>query len=635
MKTVEDHQRLWYRRTFSLPSDWTGKRILLNFGAVDWQATVWVNQIEVGSHKGGFDPFSFDITNALTGSDEQEIVVAVWDPTGKDGKAHGKQVTKPGGIMYTSCTGIWQSVWLEPVSDQYIKSFKITNDIDAGKIAVTIDCSAAAVNCKVIADAYEGSQLRARAAGETTKRLTLWIDKPKLWSPDSPYLYSLELTLTDTANRKLDTIEGYFAMRKISIAKDDNGFNRIILNNKQIFQYGPLDQGYWPDGLYTPPTDEALRYDIQQLKLLGCNMIRKHVKVEMPRWYYWCDKLGMLVWQDMPSVKGIIPNKIPGAAEQFEQELKRMIDTLYNHPSIVMWIPFNEGWGQFDIERITEWIKEYDPTRLVNGASGWRDRGAGDIRDVHLYPGPTAPMNEPDRASVLGEFGGLGLPIQGHIWSEKSWGYKKFKTTRELNAAYLQLLDQMIPYIAGGLCGAVYTQTSDIETEVNGLMTYDRAITKIDPKTAEPAARRLYLPPAKFTAIIPSPGKNPWRYTFEQPGDNWRSTDFDDSAWKQSFEGLRSSSTVEKPPIGTEWPKGPIWLRSNFTLTNTNFLDPQLIVYHNRAKVKIYLNSSLIEPPYKIEPKMLKTGQNCLALHCQSIRSYGYYIDVNLVEFLR
>jgi hypothetical protein len=635
MKTVQDDQRLWYRRTFSLPREWAGKRILLNFGAVDWQATVWINGTELGSHSGGFDPFTIDITDALSNFGQQEVVLAVWDPTGKDGRAHGKQAREPGGIMFTSCTGIWQSVWLEPVSSQHMRSFKTTNDIDAGKISVTVDCSGTADNCKVIADVYEGSRIKARAAGKATKGLTLWIDKPRLWSPDSPYLYDLKLTLRDTANRQLDTVEGYFAMRKISIARDENGFNRILLNNKLIFQYGPLDQGYWPEGLYTAPTDEALRYDIEQLRLLGCNMIRKHVKVEMARWYYWCDKLGMLVWQDMPSVKGQIPNRIPGAAKQFEHELKRMIETLYNHPSIVMWICFNEGWGQYDLGRITQWVKQYDPTRLVDGASGWRDRGTGDIRDVHLYPGPTAPMNEPDRASILGEFGGLGLPIQGHLWSKKSWGYKRFETREELNAAYLQLLDRMIPYIAGGLCGAVYTQTSDIEAEVNGLMTYDRAITKIDPNTAALAARRLYLPPAKFTVIAPSSNKDPWRYTFEQPGDNWRSPGFDDSTWQQSFAGLRSSSPIEKPPIGTEWPKGPIWLRRNFTLSRIDYLDPRLIVYHNRTNVQIHLNGNPIKAPYKIEPEMLNTGQNCLAVHCQSIRSYGYYIDVYLVEFLR
>jgi hypothetical protein len=287
-------------------------------------------------------------------------------------------------------------------------------------------------------------------------------------------------------------------MRKISLGKDKAGITRIFLNNKPLFMFGLLDQGWWPDGLYTAPTDEALRYDIEVTKKLGFNVARKHVKVEPARWYYWCDKLGLLVWQDMPSGDRYIGRDDPDiqrsdeSARQFELELKRIINAFGNHPSIVMWVPFNEGWGQYETERIVELIKQYDPTRLVNNASGWADRGVGDVHDIHNYPGPTAPLSESNRASVLGEFGGLGLPVKGHTWQdEKNWGYRSFETRQELTEAYLNLLSELRPLIERGLSAAIYTQTTDVEIEVNGLMTYDRAIIKMDARRIADANRKV------------------------------------------------------------------------------------------------------------------------------------------------
>ena len=411
MKPVGEENRLWYRRTFEIPRKWANQSVLLHFGAVDWDTTVWINGKKVGSHRGGYDPFTFDITDALNDGGAQEIVLSVWDPTNTGYQPRGKQVKKPGGIWYTAVTGIWQTVWAEPVSEMHIKSLKIVTDIDAETAYVTAICSQGTIGYRVEAQAKDGWFTKAKGKGEAGEEIVLKIKKPKLWSPDSPFLYELKITLKNDKGKTVDAVSSYFGMRKISLGKDEEGITRIFLNNKPLFMFGPLDQGWWPDGLYTAPTDEALRYDIDVLKKLGCNMLRKHVKVEPARLYYWCDKLGLLVWQDMPNgdkhIRGNEPDlkRSEESASQFELELKRVIYTFRNHPCIVMWVPFNEGWGQYDTGRIVNLIKELDPTRLVNNTSGWADRGVGDVHDIHRYPGPAAPPTEEDRAAVLGEFG--------------------------------------------------------------------------------------------------------------------------------------------------------------------------------------------------------------------------------------
>ena len=491
MKPVGEENRLWYRRTFEVPATWANKRILLHFEAVDWDTTVWVDSQQVGTHRGGYDPFTFDITDALKDTGPQQIVLSVWDPIDTGNQPRGKQVKKPHGIWYTSVTGIWQTVWLEPVNKAHIESLKIATDIDAELVRITASCSDAAAGLRIQAEAKAPAFTTGKFTAEAGREIILPVKNPKLWSPDSPFLYELKVEITDTAGAiEYDAVEGYFGMRKISLGKNKAGINRLFLNNKPLFQYGPLDQGWWPDGLYTAPTDDALRYDIEVLKKLACNMMRKHVKVEPRRFYYWCDKLGLLVWQDMPSAK----NKSDTDKKQFELELGRLIETHCNHPSIVMWVPFNEGWGQYDTKRLAKWIKQSDPTRLVNNASGWKDHGAGDVHDVHKYPGPDAPPNELNRAAVLGEFGGLGLPVKGHTWQdEKNWGYRKYETRQELTNAYLDLLTKLRPLIEGGLSAAVYTQTTDVEIEINGLMTYDRAMVKMDSEKIPPANKTLYL----------------------------------------------------------------------------------------------------------------------------------------------
>jgi len=500
-KSVGETNQLWYQRTFSIPENWKNKQIKLNFGAVDWETKVWVNGKKIGSHRGGYDSFSFDITDALNKTGNQEVVISVWDPVDAGTQPRGKQVKNPRGIWYTSVTGIWQTVWIEPANKANIESIKINPDIDAALVNITAITSESATDLNIILQVKADGKTIKEAKTRTGETAFVPIKNPKLWSPESPFLYDLNVILQDANGNTLDEITSYFGMRKIALGKDEKGLTRLMLNNKFVFQFGPLDQGWWPDGLYTAPTDEALRYDIEVTKKLGFNMARKHVKIEPNRWYYWCDKLGLLVWQDMPSGDKYIRRDQPDikrskkSAEQFELELKQLIANFGNHPSIVLWVPFNEGWGQYDTPRIVDYIKTLDPSRLVINTSGWADRGVGDVFDIHSYPGPAMPNPEESRAIVLGEFGGLGLPLKGHTWQdENNWGYRSYKDTDELTAAYRELIKKLYPFVANGLSAAVYTQTTDVEIEVNGLMTYDRAIIKMNPGNLH-KINLGYLPP--------------------------------------------------------------------------------------------------------------------------------------------
>jgi hypothetical protein len=655
MKAVGEENRLWYRRTFDVPRNWLGRRKLLHFGAVDWDATVWVNGKEVGSHRGGYDPFSLDITAALKDDGPQEIVVSVWDPTNTGYQPRGKQVLKPGGIWYTAVTGIWQTVWLEPVPPASIAGIEITPSIDANTLKLIVH--ARGVNMEthmaekyaVQAEAFDGTKKVSSGVHYIDSPIELKLEKPKLWSPDSPFLYDLKITLSKQEN-DLDQVSSYFGMRKIEVEKDKEGINRLQLNNEVLFQFGPLDQGWWPDGLYTAPTDEALKYDIEVTKKLGMNMARKHVKVEPDRWYYWCDKLGLMVWQDMPSGDKYIGRNDPDttrteeSAKQFDTELTRIIEAFRNHPSIVMWVPFNEGWGQFDTPRVVDMIKKLDPTRLVDNASGWTDRGVGDVHDIHRYPGPAAPPTEENRAAVLGEFGGLGLPIKGHTWQdEKNWGYRSYKTREELTDAYVALIDNLRSLISEGLCAGVYTQTTDVEVEVNGMMTYDRAMIKTDAKKAAAANRGLYLPPPVVKTIVPTSQQQPqsWRYTTSQPGDGWERENFDDSAWQKGQGGFGTEGTPGAV-VRTQWKTSDIWLRRTFELKIENLGRPQLLIHHDED-AEVYINGQLIA---KLEgyassyvrmaidekaAKALRAGANCLAIHCRQTTG-GQYIDAGIVN---
>mgnify|MGYP001825421846 CR=1 FL=1 len=498
---LSPRQSLWYRCNFEIPENWNSKNILLNFGAVDWEATVYVNGVEIGSHQGGYDPFSFDITPALKASGEQELVVSVWDPTSEGTQARGKQVTKPGGIWYTPVSGIWQTVWLEPVSQQSISSLKITPDIDNRQLRVTArGRTGLTEDYEIKVEAFEDEVQVATAKGKLNSALILSIEGARLWSPDNPYLYDLKVSL-EKKGRKVDEVSSYFAMRKISVGITADGHERLFLNNQPLFQLGTLDQGWWPGGLYTAPSDEALKYDIKITKESGFNMIRKHVKVEPARWYYHCDRMGMLVWQDMPNgdkgadwrgpsgYDGREMQRSAQSAHQYRKEWKEIMDDFHHFPSIVMWVPFNEAWGQFNTVEIINWTMDHDPSRLVNGPSGGNFFPAGHTVDQHQYPGPGmpdlqlhAPRITSGRVLVLGEFGGLGLPIEEHLWqSDKNWGYRNYDDRGELLNNYRDLISKIPSLIEKGLAAAIYTQTTDVEGEVNGLMTYDRAIIKMDP----------------------------------------------------------------------------------------------------------------------------------------------------------
>jgi beta-galactosidase/beta-glucuronidase len=508
-KPVGPGNVLWYRTTFPVPSNFKGKNILLHFEAVDWESEVFLNGVKIGNHKGGYDPFTFDITSNIKKGVTQTLELKVADPVDKGPQPRGKQVLKPSGIWYTSVTGIWGTVWIEAVPQTYISSYRQVPDIDKKLLSVKTSVENAQPGDLVKVSAWDGTSLLTEKEGEPGADIILPVTNPKLWSPETPFLYDLKVVVM-RKGKIVDAVKGYFGMRKISIKPDANGVLRMMLNNQFVFQYGPLDQGWWPDGLYTAPTDEALAFDIKKTKEMGFNMIRKHVKVEPARWYYHCDKIGMLVWQDMPSgdlgggqwiqrpgMEGD-PDKTRTAESEkiFRTEWSAEIDFLFNFPSIIVWIPFNEGWGQFKTAEITAWTMRRDPSRLVNSASGGSFHDVGHILDLHNYPGPVMPKPEifgTKQVIVLGEFGGLGLPLENHTWLEKNnWGYRTFQNADTLFKTYDNYLSQMTRFIERGLSAAIYTQTTDVEVETNGLLTYDRKVVKIPEEKLKNSSQKLY-----------------------------------------------------------------------------------------------------------------------------------------------
>lgn len=493
MQTVGPEQVLWYHTAFEVPESWSDDQIVLHFGAVDWRAEVWINDIQLGQHEGGYDGFSFDLTPFLK-EGKQELVVKVWDPTDHGPQPRGKQVSNPRGIWYTAVTGIWQTVWLEPVGGvKHITGLNYSPSPASGRVEVTIEGEQLEYGDVVEVSVLEGEQLVASAQGNALEPVTLWVKEAKLWSPEDPFLYDVKVVLRNRNAVPVDEVSSYFGMRSIAMQKDERGIMRMLLNGEEYFHFGPLDQGWWPDGLYTAPSDEALAYDIIKTKEYGFNTIRKHVKVEPDRWYYHCDRLGMLVWQDMPSgdrsngwqnrkmYDGNELKRSPESEAIYRKEWKEIIDALKAHPSIVVWVPFNEAWGQFKTAEISDWTKLMDPSRLVNSASGGNHIPTGDILDLHNYPHPEMYLYDPTRVNVLGEYGGIGLPLQGHLWRpDDNWGYVKFKDSGETTAEYVKYARQLLDLARQGFAGAIYTQTTDVEGEVNGLMTYDRAVDKLE-----------------------------------------------------------------------------------------------------------------------------------------------------------
>jgi hypothetical protein len=636
MTRLDAQTTLWYRRAVRIPLQWQGRRIRLQFGAVDWHCRVFVNGHQIGSHRGGYERFAFDITDALHWKGDEEIVVAADDPTEGD-QPRGKQSRKPEGIFYTASSGIWQTVWLEPVPEVCIDELRMTPDVPTNALRLRVAVNTMADDVQVEASAFDGNTLESSVAGQANTELVLPLKDTKLWSPANPFLYRLEVVLK-RGDHEIDHVESYFAMRTIGLVKD-KGFTRLALNGDPLFQIGTLDQGFWPDGIYTAPTDAALRSDIEFLKTAGFNLIRKHVKIEPDRWYYWCDKLGMLVWQDMPNGN----NASVEGQREFESELLHMVKDLYNHPSIVMWILFNEGWGQYDVPRLTQHLKTLDPTRLVDDASGWADARVGDVIDFHSYPGPNVPEPEPGRAAVLGEFGGLGLIVSGHTWSPtRRWSYRMEPDAQSLADSYLQLLRSAWNlHNLWGLSAAVYTQTSDVETECNGLLTYDRKVSKMDIGFLGQANRSI--PPNSPTrAIVPDAlsALPAWKYTFQKPPTNWIEPGFEATGWKAGTAGfgtLQTPGTV----VTTIWDTDDIWLRRKFVLGQEN-LDGLKLEVHHDEDAEIYLNGILgAQLPKYIDHyelfdilpealRALKQGTNTLAVHCHQTVG-GQYIDVGLV----
>nr|WP_224366704.1 AbfB domain-containing protein [Hyalangium versicolor] len=478
---IQRHQdRMWYRRTFTVPSGWSGRRVQLQFGAVDWEAKVYVNGQLVGTHQGGFDSFGFDITDRLNGG-TNELIVGVYDPTDSGGQPIGKQRHTPNSIWYTAASGIWQTVWLEPTPSARITRLDMTPDVTGKVLKLTVQATGLSGQT-VEAVAFDGSVQVGSITGSAGTELRIPVPTPKLWSPESPFLYDLRVSLK-SGSTTVDQVTSYFGMRSIGL-KLVAGVVRPVLNGQFVFQLGTLDQGYWPDGIYTAPTDAALKFDIQKHKDLGYNMIRKHIKVEPQRWYYWADKLGLLVWQDMPSM-GSSPST--AAKTQFELEMRELVDEHRSATSIVQWVVQNEGWGQYDQARLADLVKSWDPTRLVDNMSGINccgavDGGNGDVADWHVYVGPGSPPPSGARASVLGEFGGLGLRVTGHEWSPgNGFGYEMMSSAAALTSRYVGLVQQTQTLMSNpGLSASVYTEITDVENEVNGMLTYDRAIVKPD-----------------------------------------------------------------------------------------------------------------------------------------------------------
>ncbi len=644
----------WYRRTFTIPPAWNGRHIILHLDAVNWRSTVYINGQNVGVHKGGYDPISYDITPYLMGGGAQELIVQVYSPVDNQGEPRGKQTLYPGGIMYTSSSGIWQPAWLEPVDPYGVSDVRIIPDVDHSQVRVTMS-NYASTGVTVIATVLTNGTAINSVTGAPQTELDIPVPNPNLWSPDNPFLYDLRIQAIHNGVTN-DALMSYFGMRKIA-TNVVNGVSQIYLNNQPCFEMGPLDQGFWPDGIYTAPTDDALKYDLQQMKALGFNMIRKHIKVERQRWYYWADKLGLLVWQDMPSCNSYTGNPTPPPvdANQFVTELTRMVQTHWNSPAIMMWDIFNEaqgqentsgGVGQTNTAYLVQLVKTIDPSRLVNQASGGNYYGVGDVFDQHSYPPPGDPTTT-NQVPVDGEYGGIGFLIYGHLWNpaQAGGGYTGAGTTNDIASIYDSWSDNIVYYKSTtGLNAAVYTQITDVENECNGLMTYDRilkpSLSLINGSNQKAISGHIYL-----STVLPSSQTQGrvWSYTTIAPASNWYATNFDASSWSTGQAGFGTASTPGAV-VRTTWNTSDIWLRQTFSLGP---LSPSaraqlaFYVYHDED-CEIYLNGVLAgsasgyTTSYVLIPMnsagqnaLIANGTNLIAVHCHQTAG-GQDIDVGI-----
>ena len=504
MKNVTENDAIWYEKEIDIPKEWIGKKIMINFGAVDWKCILYVNDNKVGEHTGGYTYFYFEISKYIQ-EGKNTITVYVWDPTDRSFIPVGKQTMNPQGIWYTPSSGIWQTVWLEPLNEIYIQNLTVNNNFDQKSINIAVKAN---TNVKLNVNLtlfYQGKKIQS-ITGDTTKELSIVLSEGDFhpWSPSSPCLYDIQIELHSIYNILYDTITTYTAIRKIESKRHTDGELRIFLNNQVLFNMGTLDQGFWPDGLHSPPSEEAMIFDILKLKELGFNTIRKHIKVEPFRYYYQCDKIGMLVWQDMPAgdIAGSSwdPNKIDGGADKqrtdesknnYYTEWGDIINNLKFFQSIIIWIPFNEAWGQFETERAVDFTREKDSSRLINAASGGNHRICGNFLDLHHYPEPSQFLYHENLTNVLGEYGGVGLEIKGHTWNEENWAYIQVKTSEELTNNFKTYAEGITKLFPKGFGGAIYTQTTDVESEINGLITYDREVVKILPNGAKEANEKV------------------------------------------------------------------------------------------------------------------------------------------------
>ncbi|GAB1415390.1 hypothetical protein MASR2M117_07960 [Paludibacter sp.] len=653
---MEHYDHIWYRRNFTIPQNWSGQRILLHFGAVDYFSEVFVNGVSVGKHQGGYDPFYFDITDYISGTGEQQLAVRVTDETDAKGYPRGKQTLYPGGIMYTSVTGIWQTVWLEAVPQTYLASFKLVPDIDNGEIKFSPNIEGTVIpRLKYRFKIFDNNVEIANAEESTRPEIKVSIPKPlKLWSPDSPFLYDMKVYVVN-GTTVVDSISTYFGMRKISKQMVD-GYPKMMLNNEFLFHMGPLDQGFWPDGVYTAPTDEALKFDIVKTKELGFNMIRKHIKVEPQRWYYWCDKLGILVWQDMPSMNSYIDTRLRPVPQQerdaYKSELERMIRTHWNSPSIVVWVPFNEFQGSHNEAGLSAFVKTLDNSRLVNINSGGDSRYGtileNDIRDYHNYPPPVAPKPNATNSQILvcGEYGGVGYYEKGHIWQEGN-PYETVPTYAMLLDRFSKYGDMLVYFKSNkGLSGAVYTEITDVEMELNGFLTYDRKVEKGNFADFYAVNQRVIHDNDYFNdiAITSEETKQIWKYTTTTPVPSlsWYKVDFDDSSW-QTGEGGFGTDKTPGARIGTVWNTNNIWMRRNFYAPANALENGKLMLrVHHDEDCKVYINGVLaLDLPgytgdynfYEATPAAQSAlnlgGQNTLAVYCKQTTG-GQYIDVGV-----
>ena len=636
------YDRMWYRRTFTVPAAWAGQRILVHFGAVDYESEVYVNNHSLGIHKGGYDSFTYDITPNLTGTGLQEITVRVFDPTDAGGQPRGKQTLYPGGIMYTPTSGIWQTVWLEPVPQTSISEIKLVPNVDNSTLKLRAITSGTGTSLTITGEVKDGATTVATFTGNANTDLTISVPNPKLWSPNSPFLYDLKISLK-SGTESIDSLKSYFGMRKISMATVGS-FKKMMLNNEFLFQMGPLDQGFWPDGLYTAPTDEAIINDLTKAKQLGFNMIRKHIKVEPQRWYYWADKLGLLIWQDMPSPNSYTGNPQPIDVDAFKSEMEIMIKTHWNSPSIIMWVVFNEGQAQHDTPALVSDVKSLDPSRLVNQASGNNWEGVGHILDVHSYPPPACPSSS-SQILVCGEYGGIGLIVPNHIWNTGKT-YVTVNSANELANMYSSFADMLIQFKSNnGLSAAVYTELTDVETELNGLLTYDRANVKGSISRFFNINQGIINKYVYTTDVLPTSLVTPrnWKYTTTQPTTDWYTNPFNDTNWLTGGAGFGTAGTPGGN-ITTNWDTKDIWIRQNFnlgTLSATDMDSLVLNVHHDEA-CEIYLNGVLASTltgytsNYGIFPindgaknALIINGVNTISIHCNQTYG-GQYIDAGL-----